>query len=73
MNLSSLEKLSFGHARRKCVDLKEYHAISGLMEAIPVEKALEEKNIPCLHIETDCSMEDVGQLENTHRSICRAG
>jgi benzoyl-CoA reductase/2-hydroxyglutaryl-CoA dehydratase subunit BcrC/BadD/HgdB len=30
-----------------------------LMEAIPVEKALEEKNIPCLRIETDYSMEDV--------------
>lgn len=34
-----------------------------LMEAIPVEKALEEKNIPCLRIETDYSMEDVGQLK----------
>ncbi len=33
-----------------------------LMEAMPVEKALEEKNIPCLRIETDYSMEDVGQL-----------
>ena len=33
-----------------------------LMEAIPVEKALEEKGIPCLRIETDYSMEDVGQL-----------
>jgi hypothetical protein len=27
------------------------------------EKALEEKNIPCLRIETDYSMEDVGQLK----------
>ena len=34
-----------------------------LMEAIPVEKALEEKNIPCLRIETDYSMEDIGQLK----------
>lgn len=34
-----------------------------LMEAIPVEKALEKKNIPCLRIETDYSMEDVGQLK----------
>jgi benzoyl-CoA reductase/2-hydroxyglutaryl-CoA dehydratase subunit BcrC/BadD/HgdB len=34
-----------------------------LMEAIPVEKALEEKNIPCLRIETDYGMEDVGQLK----------
>ncbi len=34
-----------------------------LMEAIPVEKALEEENIPCLRIETDYSMEDVGQLK----------
>jgi benzoyl-CoA reductase/2-hydroxyglutaryl-CoA dehydratase subunit BcrC/BadD/HgdB len=34
-----------------------------LMEAIPVEKALEEANIPCLRIETDYSMEDVGQLK----------
>ncbi|MCF8038589.1 MAG: 2-hydroxyacyl-CoA dehydratase family protein [Desulfohalobiaceae bacterium] len=34
-----------------------------LMEAIPVEKALEEKNIPCLRVETDYSMEDVGQLK----------
>ena len=34
-----------------------------LMEAIPVEKALEEKNIPCLRIETDYSLEDVGQLK----------
>ena len=34
-----------------------------LMEALPVEKALEEKNIPCLRIETDYSMEDVGQLK----------
>lgn len=34
-----------------------------LMEAMPVEKALEEKNIPCLRIDTDYSMEDVGQLK----------
>ncbi len=33
-----------------------------LMESLPVEKALEEKNIPCLRIETDYSMEDLGQL-----------
>ena len=33
-----------------------------LMEAIPVEKALEAKNIPALRIETDYSEEDVGQL-----------
>ncbi len=33
-----------------------------LMEAIPVEKTLEKENIPCLRIETDYSMEDVGQL-----------
>ena len=34
-----------------------------MMEAIPVEKALEEKQIPCLRIETDYSMEDAGQLK----------
>ena len=34
-----------------------------LMEAMPVEKALEKKNIPCLRIETDYSMEDAGQLK----------
>ena len=34
-----------------------------LMEAIPVENELEEKNIPCLRIETDYGMEDVGQLK----------
>jgi len=34
-----------------------------LMESIPVEKALEEKHIPTLRIETDYSMEDVGQLK----------
>ena len=33
-----------------------------LMESIPVEKALEEKSIPTLRIETDYGMEDVGQL-----------
>lgn len=34
-----------------------------IMESIPVEKALESKNIPTLSIETDYSMEDVGQLK----------
>jgi benzoyl-CoA reductase/2-hydroxyglutaryl-CoA dehydratase subunit BcrC/BadD/HgdB len=34
-----------------------------LMESIPVEKALEEKIIPTLRIETDYSMEDAGQLK----------
>lgn len=34
-----------------------------LMESIPVENALEKENIPCLRIETDYSMEDVGQLK----------
>jgi benzoyl-CoA reductase/2-hydroxyglutaryl-CoA dehydratase subunit BcrC/BadD/HgdB len=34
-----------------------------LMEAIPVERALEAQNIPCLRVETDYSMEDVGQLK----------
>ena len=34
-----------------------------LMEAIPVEKALESKGIPTLRIDTDYSMEDVGQLK----------
>jgi benzoyl-CoA reductase/2-hydroxyglutaryl-CoA dehydratase subunit BcrC/BadD/HgdB len=34
-----------------------------LMEAIPVAKALEDKKIPTLRIETDYSMEDVGQLK----------
>lgn len=34
-----------------------------LMESIPVEKALEAKDIPCLRIETDYGMEDVGQLK----------
>lgn len=33
------------------------------MEAILVEKALELKDIPCLRIETDYGMEDVGQLK----------
>ncbi len=33
------------------------------MEAIPVEKALEEADIPCLRIDTDYSMEDMGQLK----------
>jgi benzoyl-CoA reductase/2-hydroxyglutaryl-CoA dehydratase subunit BcrC/BadD/HgdB len=34
-----------------------------LMESIPVEKALEENQIPTLRIETDYSMEDAGQLK----------
>lgn len=34
-----------------------------IMESIPVEKALEEKNIPCLRIETDYGMEDAGQIK----------
>lgn len=34
-----------------------------IMESIPVEKALEEKNIPALRIETDYGMEDAGQLK----------
>ena len=34
-----------------------------LMESIPLEKALEAKNIPTLRIDTDYSMEDVGQLK----------
>ncbi|MEE4606358.1 MAG: double-cubane-cluster-containing anaerobic reductase, partial [Desulfobacteraceae bacterium] len=34
-----------------------------LMESIPVERALEDRQIPCLRIETDYSMEDVGQLK----------
>jgi len=34
-----------------------------LMEAIPVEKSLEGLDIPCLRVETDYSMEDVGQLK----------
>ncbi|MGD8541485.1 MAG: double-cubane-cluster-containing anaerobic reductase [Desulfobacteraceae bacterium] len=34
-----------------------------LMEAIPVEKALEQGGIPCLRLETDYSMEDLGQLK----------
>ncbi len=34
-----------------------------LMESFPVEKALEEQDIPCLRIETDYSMEDAGQLK----------
>ena len=34
-----------------------------LMESMPVEKALEEKNIPVLRIDTDYSMEDIGQLK----------
>ncbi|MBW2059909.1 MAG: 2-hydroxyacyl-CoA dehydratase, partial [Deltaproteobacteria bacterium] len=34
-----------------------------MIESIPVEKALERENIPALRIETDYSMEDVGQLK----------
>jgi benzoyl-CoA reductase/2-hydroxyglutaryl-CoA dehydratase subunit BcrC/BadD/HgdB len=34
-----------------------------LMESIPVEKGLGERGIPVLRIETDYSMEDVGQLK----------
>ena len=34
-----------------------------LMESLPVEKALEEKSIPTLRIETDYGMEDLGQLK----------
>lgn len=33
------------------------------MESIPVAKALKYKGIPALPIETDYSMEDVGQLK----------
>jgi len=34
-----------------------------LMESIPVEKALEEKGVPVLRVETDYGQEDVGQLK----------
>jgi len=34
-----------------------------ITESLPVEKALESKNIPVLRIDTDYSMEDVGQLK----------
>jgi len=34
-----------------------------LMESMPVEKALEDKSIPKLSVETDYSMEDMGQLK----------
>jgi benzoyl-CoA reductase/2-hydroxyglutaryl-CoA dehydratase subunit BcrC/BadD/HgdB len=34
-----------------------------LMESMPVEKTLEQQGIPCLRVETDYSMEDVGQLK----------
>lgn len=34
-----------------------------LMESMPVEKALEKEQVPCLRIETDYGMEDVGQLK----------
>ena len=33
-----------------------------IMESIPVERALEERDIPTLRIETDYSLEDIGQL-----------
>ena len=33
------------------------------VEAFKVEKALQDKGIPCLKIETDYGMEDVGQLK----------
>jgi benzoyl-CoA reductase/2-hydroxyglutaryl-CoA dehydratase subunit BcrC/BadD/HgdB len=34
-----------------------------LMESLPVEKALEDRDIPCLRIETDYGAEDTGQLK----------
>ncbi len=34
-----------------------------ITESMPVEKALEDENIPTLRIETDYSMEDIGQLK----------
>ncbi len=34
-----------------------------ITESMPVEKALEGENIPTLRIETDYSMEDMGQLK----------
>ncbi|MBU0529716.1 2-hydroxyacyl-CoA dehydratase family protein [bacterium] len=34
-----------------------------IMESIPVEKVLEKNSIPILRVETDYSMEDVGQLK----------
>ena len=34
-----------------------------LMESFPVEKTLEESQVPCLRIETDYSLEDMGQLK----------
>jgi len=34
-----------------------------IMESMPVEKALEKEGIPVLRLETDYSMEDVGQLK----------
>ena len=40
-----------------------------LMESMPVEKALEEKNIPTLRIDTDYSMEDVGQLKTRVEAV----
>ncbi|MBL7211591.1 MAG: 2-hydroxyacyl-CoA dehydratase [Desulfobacteraceae bacterium] len=35
-----------------------------LMEAMPIEKSLEAKGIPTLRIDTDYTMEDVGQLKS---------
>jgi benzoyl-CoA reductase/2-hydroxyglutaryl-CoA dehydratase subunit BcrC/BadD/HgdB len=60
-----------GHIRQMVADYKADGVIHYglqfcqpyLMESIPVEKALEEKEIPCLRIETDYSMEDMGQLK----------
>ena len=34
-----------------------------IMESIPVENTLEKLGIPCMRIETDYGMEDVGQLK----------
>jgi benzoyl-CoA reductase/2-hydroxyglutaryl-CoA dehydratase subunit BcrC/BadD/HgdB len=34
-----------------------------LMEAIPVERALEKQDLPCLRIESDYGSEDIGQLK----------
>jgi benzoyl-CoA reductase/2-hydroxyglutaryl-CoA dehydratase subunit BcrC/BadD/HgdB len=33
------------------------------MEAFPLEKELEKRNIPAIKIETDYSQEDMGQLQ----------
>jgi hypothetical protein len=50
------------------LDLEAHDALLGVLgnayqEIYLLEKALEEKNIPCLRIETDYSMEDAGQLK----------